>query len=95
MIEQGRQNLLMQKQNFQMQLMEIESALKELEGVESAYRIVGNIMVEQQKDSLEKDLGMKKESAELRIKTLEKQEEKLRQRADELQKEVLKGMKEK
>ena len=45
MFEQSMQNLLMQKQQFQLQQVEIESALKELEKVNEAYKIVGNIMV--------------------------------------------------
>ena len=45
MLEQGMQSLLMQKQQFQLQQVEIESALKELENVDEAYKIVGNIMV--------------------------------------------------
>ena len=45
MLEQSMQNLLMQKQQFQLQQVEIESALKELENVNEAYKIVGNIMV--------------------------------------------------
>jgi len=37
------QNVLMQKQQFQAQLMEIDSALSELEKTNEAYKIVGNI----------------------------------------------------
>ncbi len=90
LIEQSMQQFLMQKQSFQTQLMEIESALKELGSSETAYKIVGNIMVSSKKGELEKDLKSKKETVELRIKMLEKQEE----RADKIQKEVLKEIKE-
>jgi len=45
LVEQSMQNLLMQKQQFQLQQVEIESALKELENVDEAYKIIGNIMV--------------------------------------------------
>ena len=45
MFEQSLQGFLGQKQQFQMQLVEVESALGELENTEKAYKIVGNIMV--------------------------------------------------
>ena len=92
MLEQSMQNLLMQKQQFQLQQVEIESALKELEKVNEAYKIVGNIMVLSKKDDLKADLTSKKEIVELRIKNMEKQENQLREKASKLQNEVVKGM---
>ena len=92
MLEQSMQNLLMQKQQFQLQQVEIESALKELEKVNEAYKIIGNIMVLSKKDDLKADLTSKKEIVELRIKNMEKQENQLREKASKLQNEVLKGM---
>jgi prefoldin beta subunit len=82
----------MQKQQFQLQQVEIESALKELENVNEAYKIVGNIMVLSKKDDLKEDLTSKKEVIGLRIKNMEKQENQLREKASKLQNEVLKGM---
>ena len=73
-MEQNLQALGMQKQQFSTQLFEIDSALKELDKTETAYKIVGNIMVSANKDTLQKELTQKKEIIELRIKTLEKQE---------------------
>jgi len=92
LIEQSMQNLLMQKQQFQLQQVEIESALKELEKVNEAYKIVGNIMVLSKKDDLKTDLTSKKEVVELRIKNMEKQESQLRDKASKLQEEVMKEM---
>ncbi len=94
-LEQSMHSFMIQKQGFQVQLMEIESALKELQNVNSAYKIVGNIMVKQPKEELEKDLNLKKETAELRIKALERQEEKIKEKATALQEEVLSEIKEK
>ena len=93
LLEQSLQNLSMQKQQFQLQQVEIESALKELENVNEAYKIVGNIMILSKKTDLKEDLGSKKEVIELRIKNLEKQENQLREKASKLQNEVLKEMK--
>ena len=92
LLEQSMQNLLMQKQQFQLQQVEIESALKELEKVNEAYKIVGNIMVLSTKADLKDDLNSKKEVIGLRIKNMEKQESQLREKASKLQNEVLKEM---
>ena len=89
LIEQNAQNFAMQRQNFQLKLMEIESALKELEHATEAYKIIGNVMVLTSKDELVKDLTSKKETAELRIKSIERQETKLMKTADEIRQEVL------
>ncbi len=94
LLEQNIQNFLMQKQQFQTQLVEVNSALEELEKAEVSYRIIGNIMVLSKKDELKKDLDSKKEMVELRIKAIEKQEEELKEKAKKLQGEVLEGMKE-
>ncbi len=95
MMEQSMQTFLMQKQQFQAQLVEIESALKELEKSKEAYKIVGNIMVSSSKEELENDLKKKKEMVELRIKTLEKQESQIKEKASAVQAEVMKELKEK
>lgn len=93
MLEQALQQLLMQKQAFQLQLMESESALKELQGSEEAYKIIGNVMVLTKKEELVKELQEKKETVELRISSLEKQEAKTREKASSLQKDVLAAIK--
>jgi prefoldin beta subunit len=93
LLEQNMQNMMMQKQQFQSQLIEVTSALEELETTEKAYKIVGNIMVLSKKDDLKKDLESKKEMVELRIKSIEKQESELKEKAKGLQQEVLKEMK--
>jgi len=95
MMEQGMQGFLMQKQQFQGQLVEIESALKELVKSKEAFKIVGNIMVSTEKKELEDDLKKKKEIVELRIKTLEKQENQIKEKASSIQEEVMKELKEK
>ncbi len=92
--EQGLQTILMQKQQFQSQIVEIESALKELETTKEAYKIVGNIMVNAKKEELKRDLDEKKEIINLRIKTMEKQENQIREKTKKIQEEVSKKIKE-
>lgn len=93
-LEQNIQNLLMQKHQFQSQLIEISSALEELESTDKSYKIIGNIMVASKKEDLKKDLESKKEMVELRIKSIEKQEDDLKEKTKKLQSEVLSEMKE-
>src|SRR3989338_3109925 len=88
LIEQNLRSSFLQRQNLQTQLVEVESALGEIEKTDTAYKIIGNIMVALPKDQLKKELGEKQEFLRLRMQTLEKQEEKLRSRANQLQSEV-------
>ncbi|MBL7054896.1 prefoldin subunit beta [Candidatus Woesearchaeota archaeon] len=93
LFEQSMQNLLMQKQQFQLQIAETDSALKELETTDKSYKIVGNIMVLTKKEDLKKDLKEKKEIVGLRVKSLEKQEMQIKEKSSTLQEEILKKMK--
>ncbi|MEW6063362.1 MAG: prefoldin subunit [Nanoarchaeota archaeon] len=94
LLEQNMQTFILQRQSLQAQLSEITNASKELRDTKgNVYKIVGNIMVLANKANLEKDLESKRELIELRIKNLEKQENKIREEATELQKDILKRMK--
>lgn len=93
LMEQNVNMLLAQKQQFQAQLIEVNSALGEVEKTETAYKIVGSIMVLSKKEDLKSDLMSKKEIVELRIKSLEKQESSIKDKAKKLQTEVLERMK--
>jgi len=79
MFEQSLQSFLGQKQQFQVQLVEVDSALGELANTNKAYKIVGNIMVESDRDELKKKKKKKKK--------------KVRERASKLQSDILKNMK--
>lgn len=93
-IEQNLSNFMMQKQSLQSQLLETENALKELESAkEKVYKIIGTIMIASKKEDLKKDLASKKESLELRLKTIDKQEERLKKNAEDIQKLVMKEIK--
>lgn len=92
LIEQSLQNLSSQKQQFQMQFIEAESALKELENAKEAYKIVGSIMVLSDKDELKKDLDSKKSVIELRIKSIDKQEAQIREKSSKIRAKVMEKM---
>ena len=91
-IEQGMQQFLMQKQQFQSQMVELDSALQELKTTNESYKIIGNIMVKTDKEELTKDLEEKKELVDLRIKTIEKQENKIKGSAEDLRTEIMAEM---
>jgi len=93
LLEQNLQQLGQQKQQLQSQLFEVESALKEVGTTTEAFKIIGNIMVQADPPTLAKELQQKKEMAELRVKTVDKQEEQIREKAESLRQDVLKLMK--
>ena len=93
MIEQSMQQIIMQKRQFQSQLLEIESALGELKDSEVAYKIIGTIMVKSDPVKITKELEEKKEMLGLRIKTIEKQESNLKDKAEEMQKKIMEELK--
>lgn len=92
LLQQNLQNILIQKQQFQKQLVEINSALQETKSSKITYKILGNIMVATNKDELQKELTEKKELLDLRLKNFEKQEINLKEKTEELQKKVMAGM---
>ncbi len=93
LIEQSVQTLLVQKQQFQAQIQEIESALTELDKTDKAYKIVGNIMVATPKEDLISELKTKEETAQLRIKTIERQENQLKEKSESMRAEIMEGLK--
>lgn len=95
MLEQNLQAVLMQKQAFQMELSEIESALEELSNTKEKeiYKIAGNIMIKSPKDDSIKDLKQKKDMISLRLKTITSQEKTFEENAEGIRKKVLSKIK--
>ena len=89
-LEQNFQNIIMQKQAFQLELNETTTALEEVgKSKGDVFRVLGQVMVKSNKDELKKDLKEKKELLELRIKAIEKQELGLRERIERLRGEIV------
>lgn len=87
--QQNLQNILLQKQQIQSQLVEYVSALDNLKDTDKAYKICGKIMIAQPSTVLISNLQEKKETAEVRLKHFEKQEDRLRKNIEELQKGLI------
>ncbi len=94
MFEQNLQNIIMQKQAFQMEFNETALALEELKTADKeVFKIIGSIMIKTSKDSLEKDLKSKKDILELRLKNLEKQESTFKEKSEKMRDDILKEIK--
>lgn len=93
-LEQGLQNILFQKQAFQMELSETEEALKELESSkDEVFKIIGQIMIKTDKSKMKEELLSKIKIFELRMKELEKQENSLSSRIEKIRDDDLKDSK--
>ena len=93
LFEQKMQMNMQQKQQLQARVVELDSALTEIEGKDEAYKIIGNVMVKTDPKNLKKDLTEKKEVISIRLDSITKQEDKLKEQAESLQKEVQEAMK--
>jgi prefoldin beta subunit len=94
MLEQQMNNLLMQKQSFQIEFTETQAALKEVESSsDEVYKIVGQLMIKTDKEKMKEELSNKEKILDLRIKSLEKQEGSFMEKLTELREKVMKTMK--
>ena len=92
-MEQNLQNIISQKQSFQGQFLEVENAVNELKNTkDDVYKVIGSVMVKSSNEKLLKELEEKKEILELRIKNIDKQEKNIREKANEMQKDVMKAI---
>ena len=74
-LEQRLQNTLLQKQAFQIELTETNSALEELDkSGDEVFKIIGQLMIKSDKSKIKDELLNKQKILELKIKSFEKQE---------------------
>ena len=89
-VEQSLQQINGQLQNFRSQLLEIETALSELNGKDDAYKIIGTVMIKLPSTKIVNELKERQELLTVRIESLKKQEARLKERADSLRKDIMK-----
>jgi prefoldin beta subunit len=90
-LEQRLQNALMQKQAFQMELAETNSALREIEkSGDDVFKIIGQLMIKTEKSKIKEELLNKQKILELRIKSFDKQEEIMTTQLDKIRDELTK-----
>ena len=92
-VEQTLQNLLLQKQTINSQINELSLALKELEHSSDSYRLLGNILIKTDNESLKKQLENDLNALQLRLKSIEKQEVSLTEKMRSLQQDLLSQIK--
>ena len=89
-LEQSLQSLLMQKQAFQMELAETQSAIREIEkSGEQVFKVVGQLMIQTQKKDLQAELSEKEKMINSKLGSLEEQEENFSKKLEDTRKKVL------
>ena len=89
-LEQNLQNLLFQKQAFQMELTETQSALKEIENSQDdSYKLIGQLMIKISKSKIKEELSDKEKILNLKIKNFEKQEKYLSEKLEQIRKQII------
>lgn len=92
-LEHNLQSYIMQKQTMQVEVNEINTALDELKkSGDEVYRILGGIMIKSNKASLTSELNEKKKLIELRLSSIEKQENLISSKSEELKEEINKSL---
>ena len=87
-LQNTMQQLMVQKQRLEIELTESGKALDTLDEVtdeSKVYKSVGAVLVQKPRQDVVKELEERKEFLEMRLKVLEKQETKTKERLNELQ----------
>ena len=93
-LEQGLQNIAMQKRAFQIEFNEAETALKEVDKTkDDVFKIVGQIMLKSKKQDVKKELEEKKKLLELRLKSIEDQEKQISSDLEKTRQEIIGNIK--
>lgn len=84
--------LLLRKQQFEAEAREVEKALQECTNLPDEaviYKSVGVLLFKSEKAKVVAELNEKKEELELRIKTIERQEQRLKQQLEDLRRLIM------
>jgi prefoldin beta subunit len=93
-LEQRLQNTILQKQAFQMELTETNSAMEELEkSGDEVFKIIGQLMIKSEKSKIKNELLNKQKILEMKIKSFERQESSLSEQLEKFQEEIADLMK--
>lgn len=87
-LQQNLQAILMQKQQVEIEMVELDKALEELKKAaadDTVYKSAGSVLIRANKDDVIKELEEKKELANTRIMVLSKQEARLKENLKEAQ----------
>ena len=90
-IQQQAQAIVAQKNQVEITLKETELALQELEKLDAdavVYRAIGDLLVKTERDKTKEILREKKDTLDLRLQTLTRQEERVQTRFQQLQEQL-------
>ncbi len=94
-LQQTLQSVLTQKQQLELELLEVDQALSELEKASddiAIYKSIGSLLIKSEKTRVTTELNERKELANMRISVLGKQEERLRSQVKELNEKLQKDL---
>ncbi len=94
-LQETLRTVLAQKQQLDIELLEINRALSELEKTPDEaviYKSIGSLLIKTDKAKVTNELNERKELANMRISVLTKQEERLRSQIKELQEKLQKDL---
>jgi len=90
-LQQTLSAILVEKQRLEMELVEVKSALEELQKASDdvvVYKAVGPVLVQTSKQKIVEELTERRDLTETRLKLLEKQEQRTREQLESLQREL-------
>ena len=90
-LQQNLQAILMQKQQIEVEAMEIEKAVEELKKLgedEAVYKSAGPILIKTKKEETTKELEEKKELSNTRLLVLGKQETRVKENLKEVENKI-------
>lgn len=90
-IQQQAQAIAGQKNQVEINLKETDLALEELEKIDAdavVYRAIGDLMIKTERDRTKESLKEKKDTLDLRMQTLARQEERAQKRFQQLQEQL-------
>lgn len=89
-LEQTLHNISFQKQAFQLELSEVTESLINLESSrDEVFKIVGQLMIKTDKKKSQEEINDKKKMLELRLKSIEKEENIIAKKIDALREDLL------
>jgi len=89
-LQQQLQAVMIEKDTISLRLAEIDKTLEELNKIENeeVFRIYGRVMVKKKKSDVIDELNSEKETLEIRLKTLERTENKIIEKLKEYEKKM-------
>ncbi len=94
-LQQQAQALALQRSQLELALNEADQTLAELDKIDdtaAVYKTVGTILVKSNREDVKTDLSEKKETYGVRLKSLERQEERVQTRFKQLQEQLKKAL---